>query len=649
MAQINAVDTQVQLADVQFFVTSDKKQILCYDFHPTEPWIVICYDNNKNVIWDYNKRKKVKEFALETIIQRIVGESKPAELDKQKMGRVQFIKFYDKSTLEANLCSKMVGSKFSRQHKQKIESTFLDSWLIVVTELRVLFFDYIASLTREIKLSELGGKEQKICEVFWEGAPNLIAFGGVDGVLRLWDWERWELVKSLNGHKGTVTSIISFPLPSLPSLGIASADSSGQLILWEVLSEKVRASERAHKGEIESLSFDPFNKLLFTSGVDKNVCVWDLNGGKVKSCLSKEGKFHVHSFVHPRAQPTSILYTTKERVSVVHSLIEDSSNKVTLFNLHTLKDSKKSKINDIVVHPFRSSLVLLLLNKNSIYLLNYDHCLPPNAERNDKNMFWEESGEVKYSPIAFDSANLRQAAQHLQKVDKLMGSEKSIVQLSHSGNFLSVSNNSLSRVLVFQVASGKLLFESPAKSFCWSSNTEKFAVLVPVGTSVERKQTFKKTIKSITTGHNLQIHEFVKNGAEWKLQTVNERIPTKREVEQVFGGLLISVILQESERDASVLQFYSWNGNPVGHLFPEPNFVLWHPNHSLCLLSFSHKAYIYSTKPTFKLLCSHRLNITSAFWYNKSLFYSNATEIGFCLLLLFFSSLKFQTLSKNKK
>lgn len=116
-----------------------------------------------------------------------------------KIGRINCLKFFDKKVIDSNISRKNIEFK---NEKQKNEFLF-DLWIIIITDSKVLFFDYVGTNTKEIKLPELGGREQKTCELFWEGDfDRMIAFGGSDGNVRLWDFVKWNVAKVLNGTKG---------------------------------------------------------------------------------------------------------------------------------------------------------------------------------------------------------------------------------------------------------------------------------------------------------------------------------------------------------------------------------------------------------------------------------------------------------------
>ncbi|MEM9163697.1 MAG: WD40 repeat domain-containing protein, partial [Cyanobacteria bacterium P01_F01_bin.4] len=102
--------------------------------------------------------------------------------------------------------------------------------------------------------------------------PKLIASGGADGKINLWDMEgTW--IRTLEGHTDEVTRV-SF---SKDGLFLASASRDGSIRLWMVQNGDLISVLDRHTGEVSSAVFDPGgNQTLASASFDNDVLLWQL-------------------------------------------------------------------------------------------------------------------------------------------------------------------------------------------------------------------------------------------------------------------------------------------------------------------------------------------------------------------------------------
>lgn len=110
-------------------------------------------------------------------------------------------------------------------------------------------------------------------------SPQLVAVGGVDGSIRLWDIDarrklasfRTELHKRA-GHEALVTSLAFSPDGAF----LASGHVDGKLHLWSLdMGEEVDMTVR-HEASIGAVAFSPDGAILATCGLDNTLKLWDL-------------------------------------------------------------------------------------------------------------------------------------------------------------------------------------------------------------------------------------------------------------------------------------------------------------------------------------------------------------------------------------
>ncbi len=103
---------------------------------------------------------------------------------------------------------------------------------------------------------------------------KLLASGGTDGVIRLWDDATWCERAVLRDHSGRI-NYLEFA-PDGRTLASASADRTVRL--WDVSlpAPRERAVLKDFKGEVNALAFSPDGMQLATASSDRLVRLWDL-------------------------------------------------------------------------------------------------------------------------------------------------------------------------------------------------------------------------------------------------------------------------------------------------------------------------------------------------------------------------------------
>ena len=143
-------------------------------------------------------------------------------------------------------------------------------------------------------MSALENKTQ-VCIDYWTRG-GLVAFGGSDGVIRVWSVKDWEVKNKLVGmpisttapasnasiapaHTKAITGLFCYEVKKRVLIKInkknvsahilVSAAADGKMCLWEVGTEFLKHNIKAHDGAVLCLTYNPFNFTLVTLGADK--------------------------------------------------------------------------------------------------------------------------------------------------------------------------------------------------------------------------------------------------------------------------------------------------------------------------------------------------------------------------------------------
>lgn len=104
---------------------------------------------------------------------------------------------------------------------------------------------------------------------------KLIATGGLDGMIKIWETESGLEVRSIKATNYGIYSLSFSP----DSLIIASGSSTGDITLWDVTNGNLVKSFSNSPIEINSIKFSSDGKLLAAGGYEK-ITLWEVEGGQ---------------------------------------------------------------------------------------------------------------------------------------------------------------------------------------------------------------------------------------------------------------------------------------------------------------------------------------------------------------------------------
>ena len=119
-------------------------------------------------------------------------------------------------------------------------------------------------------------------------SPNgrIIASGGVDQSVKLWDVESGLELRTLRGHSTAVQTLAFSPDGRL----LASGATDAAIHFWEVSSGRIVRTLQGHELTVTSLAFSADGRTLVSGGMDQTIRVWDVETGQQRQSLLTDDK-----------------------------------------------------------------------------------------------------------------------------------------------------------------------------------------------------------------------------------------------------------------------------------------------------------------------------------------------------------------------
>lgn len=110
---------------------------------------------------------------------------------------------------------------------------------------------------------------------------KLLASGGADQRLIIWNLESKQVKLTLNGHRGIIDAVIFTPDDNQ----VISSSWDHTIRIWELETGEESGRLEGHSGWIHCLAITPDGKTLVSGGADQKLKIWDLMTKQLKNSL----------------------------------------------------------------------------------------------------------------------------------------------------------------------------------------------------------------------------------------------------------------------------------------------------------------------------------------------------------------------------
>ena len=150
-----------------------------------------------------------------------------------------------------------------RLSRARSGSPLWDSW--AVTLVLALAFPLSVTAQEVTPRSFLAGHRHAVNTLSFSGNGKLLASGGADQVIKLWDYAARKEERTLRGAGAFLA------LATNPALTILAAGDADVISVWSTRDGKLLGILRGYKGPVRSLAFSLDGKTLASAGDDGNV------------------------------------------------------------------------------------------------------------------------------------------------------------------------------------------------------------------------------------------------------------------------------------------------------------------------------------------------------------------------------------------
>ncbi|WP_272128344.1 serine/threonine-protein kinase [Spirulina sp. CS-785/01] len=113
---------------------------------------------------------------------------------------------------------------------------------------------------------------------------QLLASGGINQVIYLWDMATGQPRTILQGHRGTFAGITSLAF-SPDGQTLASSSQDRTVKLWDVATGQIKATLPQHQKTVTSVAFSPDGHLLASGGEDAAISLWSPTSQQLQKTL----------------------------------------------------------------------------------------------------------------------------------------------------------------------------------------------------------------------------------------------------------------------------------------------------------------------------------------------------------------------------
>lgn len=122
----------------------------------------------------------------------------------------------------------------------------------------------------------LCGHSKRVNTVVIDPFGQILASGGADEAIKLWDLSTGQLISTLTGHSGSIRAIAFSPDGKM----IASCSNDRTVKIWDLTTDEELCTIRGHFSYVSSIAISPNKQTIASASEDGIIKLWHLHTGK---------------------------------------------------------------------------------------------------------------------------------------------------------------------------------------------------------------------------------------------------------------------------------------------------------------------------------------------------------------------------------
>jgi WD40 repeat protein len=199
---------------------------------------------------------------------------------------------------------------------------------------------------KNYKVKNVTKHQYSVRSLAFNDQDELLAAGGNDGLISLYDLQTMEFLTYFKGYNDVVSSLIFLPSKKLLISGGWDGYlilSNNSLLVWNYLNFELVDTLKGHKLSVTSLAKDEDDNFIFSSSWDNNIIKWDIDSKKSISVLNNNRLFPHSIFLDFKgtklfsySEDSEIsVWSIKNNIKLIKIIIIDSLNYI-----HTTPDGR---------------------------------------------------------------------------------------------------------------------------------------------------------------------------------------------------------------------------------------------------------------------------------------------------------------------
>ncbi|CCH45009.1 putative WD repeat-containing protein [Wickerhamomyces ciferrii] len=136
---------------------------------------------------------------------------------------------------------------------------------------------------------------------------TLLALGGSDGVVQVFDIENGYITHSFKGHGSTISSLKFYGELNSSNWKLASGDTMGMIKIWDLVKRKQIVSLQEHNNAVRGLDFNNDGSIFISGGRDDVLLIWDTKYWKLRKTIPTRQQVETVGFIN--TQDGELCYT----------------------------------------------------------------------------------------------------------------------------------------------------------------------------------------------------------------------------------------------------------------------------------------------------------------------------------------------------